>query len=66
MLLGISLVVQWLNCVLPVRGGVDLTPGQGTKIPQAVQNSQKKKKKRKKTSNSNNNKKTPQSHKNIF
>ena len=46
MLLGISLVVQWLNCVLPVRGGVDLTPGQGTKIPQAVQNSQKKKRKK--------------------
>ena len=42
-------------------GGVDLTPGQGTKIPHAVQCSQKKKKE-----NQQQQPKKPQSHKNIF
>ena len=32
-----SLVVQWLRFCLSKAGSVDLTPGQGTKTPQAVQ-----------------------------
>ena len=38
-----SLVVQWLGLRASTARGMDLIPGQGTKIPQAVQCGQKKK-----------------------
>ena len=43
--MGNSLVVQWLGHHASTAGGADLTPGQGTKIPHAMQCGQKKKKK---------------------
>ena len=47
--LGNFLVVQWLGPRTSTAGGTGSIPGQGTKIPQAVQ--PKKKKKRKKEKN---------------
>ena len=41
---GISLVVQWLRLCASNAGGAGLIPGWGTKIPHAVQCSQKEKK----------------------
>ena len=38
-------MVQWLRLYASTAGGVGLVPGQGTKIPYAMQLSQKKKKK---------------------
>ena len=43
--LGNSLVAQWLGLHAPTAGGPGSIPGWGTKIPHAVQRSQKKKKK---------------------
>ena len=43
--LGSSLVVQWLGLSAFTAVGLGSTPGQGTKIRQAAQHSQKKKKK---------------------
>ena len=34
---GTSLVMHWLRLCAPSAGDVDLIPGQGTKIPHAVQ-----------------------------
>ena len=42
---GTSLVVQWLRLCTPSAGGMCSIPGQRTKIPHAMQHSQKKKKK---------------------
>ena len=41
---GTSLVVQWLRLCTPSAGGMGSIPGQRTKIPHAMQHSQKKKK----------------------
>ena len=41
---GTSLAVQWLGLHASTAGGTGLIPGQGTKIPQAVQRGQKIKK----------------------
>ena len=43
--------VQWLGLHASIAGGMGLSPGRGTKIPQAVGCSQKKKKKTQKTNN---------------
>ena len=43
---GTSLVVQWLGLCVSTEGDPGSNPGQGTKIPQATQGSQKKKKKK--------------------
>ena len=42
---GNSLAVQWLGLHASTVGGLGLIPGQGTKIPQAVQQGKRKKKK---------------------
>ena len=42
---GTSLAVQWLRLCASNAEGAGLIPGQGTKIPHAVQHCQKKKKK---------------------
>ena len=42
---GTSLVVQWLILCFSNAGGTGSIPGWGTKIPHAMQHSQKKKKK---------------------
>ena len=34
---GISLVAQWLRLHVSTAGGLDSIPGQGTKIPHALQ-----------------------------
>ena len=39
-------MVQWLRLCASTAGGTALIPGRGTKIPQAMQGSQKKKKKK--------------------
>ena len=44
---GISLEVQWLGLHASNAGGMDLIPGQGTKILCATRYSQEKKKKKK-------------------
>ena len=44
--LGKSLAVQWLGLHALTADGLDSIPGQGTKIPQAVQCRRKKKKKK--------------------
>ena len=46
--MGSALVVQWLKlCTsLPLQGGMYLSPGQRTKIPHAIQCTQKKTKKK--------------------
>ena len=41
-LLGTSLVVQWLRLPASTAGGMGLIPGQGTKIPHATQHSKNK------------------------
>ena len=41
---GTSLAVQWLGLRASTAGGTNSIPGQGTKIPHAMQHSQKKKK----------------------
>ena len=46
---GTSLEVQWLGLRAFTAGGMDLIPGQGTKIPHAVRHSQIKKLKNKNT-----------------
>ena len=43
--MGLNLAAQWLTLCASNAGGVGLIPGQGTKIPQAMQLSKKKKKK---------------------
>ena len=42
-----SLVVQWLRLHTPNAGGMNLIPGQKTKIPHAMHCNQKKKKRKK-------------------
>ena len=51
---GTSLVVQWLRLCVSNARGVGLIPGQGTKIPHAIQCGQKKKKKKYKALRGNN------------
>ena len=43
MILGNSLVVQWLGFRAPIAGGMGLIPGLETKIPHAIWRGQKKK-----------------------
>ena len=45
--IGTSLAVQWFRRQASTSGGLGSIPGQGTKIPNAVQCSKKKKKKTK-------------------
>ena len=40
--LGTSLAVQWLKLCISTAGGTGSIPGQGTKIPHAMQRGQKK------------------------
>ena len=44
-MIGTSLAVQWLRLCTSTAGGTGSIPGQGTKIPHAMQCNQKKKKK---------------------